>query len=118
MSVPELAERLRGWIKEGWYATLFLDNEAVVGYALYQVRQHAYDQALPEVYVRQFFVERGHRRRGLGTVGFRLLRETQFPAPCRVVLDVLSANEEGLEFWQRLGFRPHATVLELPAEER
>jgi hypothetical protein len=51
MSVLELAARLRRSIEEGWHATLFLDDEAAVGYALYQVRQNEYDQGVPEVYV-------------------------------------------------------------------
>lgn len=36
MSVAQLAERMRGWRLGDWEARLFLADEQVVGYALFQ----------------------------------------------------------------------------------
>jgi|SRR5579872_5430708 len=112
MSLSKLEQRLLGWLRDGWRADLVLDGEAPIGYTVYQLRRDEHDPTLPEVYVRQFFIERTHRGRGLGTEAFRLLERERFPRPCRVELDVLGGNPRGHTFWQRLGFRTHVIVLE------
>ncbi len=112
MSISELAERLRGWLREGWRVDLVLDGDTIVGYAIYIARRDEHDPTLPEIYVRQFFIERTCRGRGLGSEAFRLLERERFPRPCRVELDVLGGNAQGIRFWQRLGFETHVIVLE------
>lgn len=112
MSVPELAGRLRGWLHDGWRADLFLEDGAVVGYALYLARRYEHDPSLPEIFLRQFFIERDRRGRGLGTEALSLLERERFPRPCRVELSVLEENAAGRRFWQRTGFRPHVLTLE------
>ncbi len=116
MSVPELEQRLRGWLDSGWKADLFVNGDAVVGYALYQERGDEYDATRRVIYARQFFVERSRRRRRLGAEAFSVLRRTRFPGRCKVVLDVLSANTGALRFWEHLGFLQHVVVLELPPD--
>jgi GNAT superfamily N-acetyltransferase len=116
MFVPELAQRMRGWLRSEWNADLFLYSDtdvtnAVVGYALYQ---HRTDEFFPErrvVYLRQFLIERKYRARGLGRRALHELIATRFPPRCTVVVDVLTANARGLHFWQQVGFQPYQMTL-------
>jgi len=123
MLLVELERRFRGWLDAGWQADLFFEAEQCVGYALYQRRVHEYNANLPEIYLRQFFIDRGHRGRRVGTSAFLLLRQHRFSEPCKVVVEVLASNARGQGFWARLGFCPHVYGLELdlgtpPSEPR
>ncbi|HXX38406.1 MAG TPA: GNAT family N-acetyltransferase [bacterium] len=116
MSVPELAHRMRGWLQSGWNADIFVQantqrDSIIVGYALYQYRKDEFFPDQPIVYLRQFLIERGHRGQGLGRLALGELVKARFPARCTVVVDVLTANERGLSFWQRVGFQPYQMTL-------
>ena len=116
MSIPELEQRIRRWLQSDWRADLFLqsnieDDTTLVGYALYQNRKDEYTPDCPEVYLRQFFIERPHRGQGLGRLAIQMLFSTRFPPRCTVVVDVLAANQRGLRFWQQVGFQPYQTTL-------
>lgn len=124
MSLPELEHRMRGWLGGGWNVDLFIESRAmsnqrpcagspVVGYAVYQLRPDEYDQDEPVVYLRQFFIDRPYRDKGLGGLTLRQLATSRFPPRCTVVFDVLAANPRGLKFWERLGFHPYMTTLKL-----
>ena len=116
MSIPELAGRMRGWLRDGWNADLFVrvapsEADVIVGYALYQ---HRKDEFFPErriVYLRQFLIEREYRRQGVGRTALQQLFATRFPSPCTVVVEVLTANAHGLSFWQAVGFHPYEMTL-------
>lgn len=112
MSIPELAQRMRGWLHGGWNADIFVQaNETVVGYALYQ---HRKDEFFPDnavVYLRQFLIEREYRGQGLGHFALGELFKARFPSRCTVVVEVLMANERGLNFWRQVGFQPYAMTL-------
>ncbi len=112
MSVEQLRERLRKWLEGDW-AIEFFENEVIVGYVVYQIRRDEFFPDKTEVYIRQFYVERDQRGRGLGSAAFKLLRETRFPAGSRLTLDVLATNPKGFNFWRRVGFQPYYTVLDL-----
>lgn len=107
---------------EGWNADLFVRSDppivdTVVGYALYQ---HRSDEFFPErriIYLRQFLIEREHRRQGLGRSALRQLFATRFPSPCTVVVDVLMANARGVEFWKAVDFQPYQLTLRARAGE-
>lgn len=116
MAVPELAERMRGWLHAEWNADLFVQSEsqggaAIIGYALYQRRQDEFFPERPVIYLRQFLIAREHRGRGHGRSALVKLMETRFPSPCTVVVDALAANTRGLSFWQRAGFQPYLMTL-------
>jgi ribosomal protein S18 acetylase RimI-like enzyme len=115
-----LAERMRGWLETDYSAALGLvetetesdrDTDPAV-YALWRPDENN------AVYLRQFFVARQHRRRGLGTAAPRILREQYWPPATRIRLDVLVTNERGLAFWRSFGFQDHAILMELPAGVR
>ena len=124
MSTPELEQRMRGWLDGGWNVDLFVESRAmpggqvdvgnpVVGYAVYQLRRDEYEQDEAVIYLRQFFIDRPYRDKGLGTLALRDLVGSRLPARCTVVVDVLAGNPRGLRFWERVGFRPHMTTLKL-----
>lgn len=112
MSVEQLQNRMSGWLKGDW-AIEFFENEVSVGYVVYQIRRDEFFPEQTEVYVRQFFIERDQRGRGLGSAAFKLLRETRFPAGSRITLEVLATNPKGFKFWSRVGFQPYYTMMDL-----
>jgi GNAT superfamily N-acetyltransferase len=127
MSLPELEERMRGWLQGGWHVDLVLASQAItgqppgagrliVGYAVYQLREDEYDRSRPVIYLRQFFIDRPYRNNGLGTLALNALVRSRFPARCTVVVDVLAGNPRGLRFWERVGFCPSMTTLKLDRE--
>ena len=120
MSVNQLADRFRSWLDGTWQVDLLIEPidgpaqplaESVVGYAVYQVRHDEYRPEAIEVYVRQFYIERQRRSRGLGSEGYRRLTQERFPAGCAISLEVLGTNPAGRRFWEKLGFAPYSTTL-------
>lgn len=96
MSVPELENRMSGFLSNGYTAYLFWKDEKPVGYALVDMTKTPY-------YLRQFFIARDSRRKRFGKAAFSLLlRELN----CNTIdIDVLTGNESGLAFWKSLGFQ-------------
>ena len=113
MSVAELERRMRGWLESGWLIDIFLEDGSVIGYAVYRRCTDDYHPDQTVIHLRQLFIERGHRNRGLGTLAFRDLVRTKFPRRSTVVIDVLASNPKGLTFWERLGFRAYSTKMRL-----
>jgi predicted acetyltransferase len=104
MSVAELESRMRAWLVRTYTAVLFLNEGAVVGYALYRT-----DNA--GVFLRQFFICRDERRRGLGREAVDLLFGRVWPAGATVTLEALRSNRAAIEFWHALGFEDYALTL-------
>jgi ribosomal protein S18 acetylase RimI-like enzyme len=106
-----LEERMRSFITGEYKAVLFEAGGESVGYALFTVhREHA-----DTVHLRQIFIEREFRRRGIGREVLRILREEIWPKGIRVTVGVLSGNADAIAFYQALGFRTYALELEIPA---
>jgi len=107
MTVPELADRMRGWLRSGEYqAIVFLSGSQTAAYALYCKEDAG-------IYLRQLFVERSRRRHGIGRMALGILRSSVWPLGARVRVEVLATNSEGAAFWRSLGFSEYATTLEL-----
>jgi GNAT superfamily N-acetyltransferase len=113
MSLDQLAERMRGWVLGDWGVKLFLAGETIVGYAVYQLRRDEYFPQQTIVYLRQLFVERDRRSRGLGAEAVALLVQEHFPPGCTVVIDALASNPRGAAFWQKVGFAPYCATMHL-----
>ncbi len=106
MTLPELETRMRDMLAGDYTATVFEREGGVVAYALWR------DE--PEyVYLRQFFVDRDWRRRGIGTQVVHLLLDEVFPARKRIRLNVLIGNRPALAFWRAVGFEDYLITLEL-----
>jgi GNAT superfamily N-acetyltransferase len=101
MSVVELAARMRAWLRGDYRAVIFEVSSELIGYALFRPSEEG-------LYLRQFFVSRPHRRKGLGRRAIQLLREQVVPSGQALSLEVLIHNEAGIAFWRALGFPEHA----------
>ena len=104
MTVPELAERMSKWLESEYTAVLFEMNE-VVAYALYR-------NSSDSIYLRQFFVHRGHRRKRIGQRAMKILFEEIWPKNKRITVEVLTHNSAAINFWRSLGFADYCLALE------
>jgi GNAT superfamily N-acetyltransferase len=104
MSVAELESRMRAWLARAYTAIVFTREEVVVGYALYRT-----DNA--GIFLRQFFVDRDERRKGLGRVAMEILFSRVWPRGAMVTLEALCTNGPAIDFWRALGFEDYALTL-------
>ena len=111
MTVPELEQRMRGWLAGEYVAILFEEGGEVVAYALYREQPE-------EIYLRQLFVTRTRRREGLGKKAMHLLFSEVWPKTKRLTVEVLVANTAAVAFWRAVGYRDHSLALEImPADQ-
>ncbi len=95
MSLPQLEERMAGFLRSGYKAFLFEAAGARVGYALVNMTKTPF-------YLRQFFICRENRRRGYGKAAFyALLACLQVQ---EIDIDVYVWNKRGISFWKSVGF--------------
>lgn len=106
MTVSELEQRMLGWLAGEYVAMIFEAGGEAVAYALFR------EQA-DEIYLRQLFVVRHHRREGLGRRAIEMLRREVWPANKRLTVDVLVKNEAAVAFWRAMGYRDYALTLEI-----
>ncbi len=106
MTVPELEQRMRGWLTSEYQAVLFEADGEVVAYALYRERAE-------EIYLRQLFVVRHRRSQGLGRSAVQLLRSQIWPKSKRLTVEVLVANARAVAFWRTVGFADYSLALEI-----
>ena len=101
MTALQLELRLVRWLAGDYEAVIFEQRGEPGAYALFRPDEGG-------VYLRQFFVARGQRRRGVGREAMRIFRERCVPAGASLSLEVLVHNECALAFWRALGMREHA----------
>ena len=106
MSAEELRERIREWLKGQYRAAIFEQDKALIGYALFR-------EELKEIYLRQLFICREHRRRGFGRKAMNLLKNEMWPKDKRLTVEVLLANQAAVRFWRAMGYKDYALTLEI-----
>ncbi len=106
-TVAQLELRLMRWLEGDYEAVIFEQRGEPVAYALFRPDESG-------VYLRQFFVARAQRRRGVGREAMRIFRERCVQAGASLSLDVLVHNERALAFWRALGMREHAIRFRAP----
>jgi len=112
MTVPELEQRMKGWLMSEYAAVIFEDASESVAYALYREQPE-------EIYLRQLFVFRNRRRQGVGRKAMEILRSKIWPANKRLTVEVLMQNTAGVAFWRAMGYKDYSLALEiLPATQR
>ena len=104
LDVEALRERMRGFLAGEYRAEIFEEAGVPVGYALFRPDENG-------VHLRQLFVERAQRRRGIGRGIVECLHAEIFPRGVRVTVEVLVHNERALAFWRAVGFADHAVAL-------
>ena len=110
MTVPELEQRMKGWLASEYAAVLFEDGKEMVAYALYREQPE-------EIYLRQLFVARNRRRQGIGRRAFEILRSKIWPANKRLTVDVLVQNAAAVAFWRAVGYKDFSLMLEILPEQ-
>ena len=106
MTVPELEQRMRGWISGEYRAVIYEDDGDVVAYALYREQPE-------EIYLRQLFVVRHRRSQGIGRHAVEILRSQVWPKTKRLTVEVLVANKRAIEFWRSVGYADYSLLLEI-----
>ena len=106
MTVPELEQRMKGWLASEYAAVIFETGKETVAYALYREQPQ-------EIYLRQLFVVRHHRRHGLGREAVEMLRSKVWPKDKRLTVEVLVHNTAAIAFWRAVGYRDYALTLEI-----
>jgi predicted acetyltransferase len=106
MTVPELEQRMKGWLAAQYAAVLFQDGKDVVAYALFLEEPE-------QVYLRQLFVARTRRRQGIGRKAVEMLRSKIWPPNKRLTVDVLVRNNAALAFWRSVGYQDYCLTLEI-----
>ena len=106
MTVPELEQRMRGWLQTEYAAVIFEEKSEVVAYALYRDEPE-------ELYLRQLFVTRNRRRKGIGRAAVEILRTQIWPKDKRLTVSVLVKNEGAVAFWRAVGYKDYSLTLEI-----
>ena len=110
LTVPELRERMTEWLTAGGYqAVLWEESGEPLAYALYC-------ETDTEVYLRQFFVVRHRRRKGIGGRAIHTLFSEIWPSDKRWTVSVLVANTAALAFWRAMGYVDYDLTLEIMPE--
>jgi GNAT superfamily N-acetyltransferase len=106
MTLPQLQERVSGWLQGEYTAVIFSKGQETVGYALY--RQD------PEwIYLRQLFVKAEMRRKGVGQEVISWLKKNTWKEAKIIRVEVLVGNPEGVSFWKAVGFRDYCITMEM-----
>lgn len=106
MTVPELEQRMKGWLAAEYVAILFEEGGNVVVHALYREQPQ-------EIYLRQLFVARDRRREGIGRKAIEILRTEIWPKDKRLTVDVLVHNTGAIAFWRAVGYKDYCLTLEI-----
>ena len=79
-TASEYEGRFRDWLRgDEWNVDIFGNSEGVtLGYAVHTVQQDYYYPDQEVVYLRQFYIDRPMRRRGIGTAAYELLAKERF----------------------------------------
>jgi predicted acetyltransferase len=109
MTVPELEQRMKGWLASEYAAALFENDGEMVAYALYRKQPE-------EIYLRQLFVARNRRRQGIGRQAVEILRSKIWPKNKRLTVEVLVQNEAAVAFWRAVGYKDYSLTLEILPE--
>ena len=110
MTVPELEERMRGWLAGEYRAVIYEEDGEVVAYVLFCEQPE-------EIYLRQLFVVPRRRNQGIGHQAVEILRSNFWPKTKRLTVDVLAGNKRGIAFWRKVGYADYCLKLEIPPED-
>ena len=97
MNITELTQRMKEWLATDYICYVVKQNGHIVAYCLYKDDGGYY-------YMRQLYVDRAHRRKGIATQLLDWLYENVWTDK-KVRLDVLAHNEDAVAFYKKYGFR-------------
>ena len=111
MNLQQLRDRMTGLLNGEWRAVILSVDGEETGYMLYKEGRDDYSPNQPTVYIRQFFIHRSKRSRGIGETAFNLIAKKHFPKGSELSLEVLESNPRGRGFWEKIGFQTYCTTL-------
>ena len=106
MTLPQLQERMSGWLCGEYTAVIFSKSSEEIGYALYRND--------PDwIYLRQIFVKTEIRRKGIGRQAISWLKKNAWKESKIIRIEVLVGNPEGISFWKAVGFNDYCITMEM-----
>lgn len=105
MSMPELEQRMRGFLEGEYHGVLVRVGFETAGYCLYKPEEAQYGSQ-PGIYLRQYYIKPEYRKLGLGRAALQKIIKNFFGGAAYVSLDVLECNTVGKAFWVNAGFKP------------
>jgi ribosomal protein S18 acetylase RimI-like enzyme len=112
MGIPELEQRMRGFLAGGYRGVLVLRGGDAAGYCLWRPEEGPHGGPAG-IYLRQYYIKPKFRRQGLGRAALRQIVKKYFAGAAFVCLDVLECNAAGRAFWEDFGFEPVYTRMNL-----
>ena len=97
MNVDQLTQRMSDWLQGEYTVYLAILHGEIVAYSLYRGDGDHY-------YLRQLYVERDFRRRGIATQLLDWMYQHVWTDK-KVRLDVLAHNKEAIAFYESYGFK-------------
>ena len=97
MNIAQLTQRMKEWLTTDYICYVAKQDRGIVAYCLYRDDGGHY-------YMRQLYVDRAHRRKGIATQLLDWLYENVWTDK-KVRLDVLAHNEDAVSFYKNYGFR-------------
>jgi ribosomal protein S18 acetylase RimI-like enzyme len=107
-------KRMESFLLGDYQAVLFEQDEKVIAYALYKGRTEHEDT----IYLRQLFVDRQHRRQGIGRQVMEILMNEYWSKDKRLTVEVLNHNKAAFEFYKSVGYKVYCLEMEIKARER
>lgn len=105
MTDAEVKNRMRGFLRGKTYRVhVFQENSGIVGYSVVDITK-------TPAYMRQFFIDRNSRRKGLGRKFFHMLMGAL--GVDTIDVEVLAWNEAAVEFYKKIGFSPRYVGMRL-----
>jgi ribosomal protein S18 acetylase RimI-like enzyme len=105
MTIPELVKRFQQLFETGYRVSIFEEDGKILAYALFR-------EETDHLYLRQFFVQRCHRRSGVGRQCINILHSEIWPKDKRITVAVLCHNQTAIAFWRAMGFTDYCLTLE------
>lgn len=102
MNEEQLFQRMKEFMNTEYDAYFFVEKEEIVGYALVK-------NGSSPLYLRQFYIDREYRRKHYGEQAFHKL--LQYLEVTTIDIEVLSWNEAGIRFWEKLNFRERSRYM-------
>ena len=97
MNIVQLTQQMKAWLATDYICYVAKQKGNIIAYCLYRDEGGHY-------YMRQLYVDRAHRRKGIATQLLDWLYKNVWTDK-KVRLDVLAHNEDAVAFYKRYGFR-------------
>ena len=105
MNVPELENRMIKFISEDYVAYLAKDDSTTTGYCLFRPE-------IDHIYIRQLFIKSEYRRNGSGKRFIEWMKCNIWKNK-ELVIEVLSKNIIGINFWRSIGFTDYCITMKM-----